>query len=361
MRCTPSTLDSADIARAARVAELRARRPRARFVQGTTFILALGALVAWMSGQMEVGKLFEGRRMANLERFVTRDAMPAPLREGGGATELFAWIQGILDDRGYEALLATLALAVAAAVLAGCIGLALAPFAARTLATDRPYDVAGPRFAANRAGSTRTGPARTGPAHTGPARTGPGRMRLVDARRSGEERVTTEPRHALRWRAVTFTARSVAVLLRALPEYVLAFLLAAMLPEVAWAAVLALALHNGGILGRLYGETLENLPPRPFRAWADLGASRSQLAVLALLPAALPRFLLYFFYRFETCVREATVLGLLGVVSLGYWIQDARARLQYDTMLLLVGLGIVIVLLGDLCSYVARALVRRAA
>jgi ABC-type phosphate/phosphonate transport system permease subunit len=59
-------------------------------------------------------------------------------------------------------------------------------------------------------------------------------------------------------------------------------------------------------------------------------------------------------------VREATVLGMLGIVSLGYWIQDARARQQYDTMLFLVLIGAALVLAGDLASTLARRWVRRA-
>jgi ABC-type phosphate/phosphonate transport system permease subunit len=59
-------------------------------------------------------------------------------------------------------------------------------------------------------------------------------------------------------------------------------------------------------------------------------------------------------------VREATVLGMLGIVSLGYWIQDARARNHYDTMILLVGIAVVLVLIGDLVSVVARRVVRDA-
>ena len=90
------------------------------------------------------------------------------------------------------------------------------------------------------------------------------------------------------------------------------------------------------------------------------GAPRRSLAVLVAMPLALPRFLLYFFYRFETCVREATVLGMLGIASLGHEVVEARARHYYDELLLLVGFGVVIVLLGDLASYVARAQVRRA-
>lgn len=50
------------------------------------------------------------------------------------------------------------------------------------------------------------------------------------------------------------------------------------------------------------------------------GARRSQGAAFGVFPAALPRFLLYFLYRWETCVRKATVLGMPGVGGLGYWI-----------------------------------------
>ena len=59
-------------------------------------------------------------------------------------------------------------------------------------------------------------------------------------------------------------------------------------------------------------------------------------------------------------MREATVLGMLGVVSLGYWIQDARAKHFYDEMLFFVALGAIIVLLGDLLSAAARRFLRRA-
>jgi phosphonate transport system permease protein len=140
----------------------------------------------------------------------------------------------------------------------------------------------------------------------------------------------------------------------------MAFLLLAVLGPTAWAAVLALAIHNLGILGRLNAETVENLPSRVPRALRALGAGRLQIAATALLPASMPRFLLYFFYRWETCVREATVLGMLGIVSLGYWIEDARARHHYDQMMLLVVLGAVLVVVGDAVSAVARRIVRRA-
>ena len=133
-----------------------------------------------------------------------------------------------------------------------------------------------------------------------------------------------------------------------------------MLGANAWPAVLALALHNAGILGRLGAEVVENLPPEPLRGLRALGARRSRVALVGILPAAVPRFLLYFFYRWETCVREATVLGMLGIVSLGYWIDDARHRFRYDELVLWILVGSAIVLLGDLLSLLARSVVRRA-
>ena len=141
----------------------------------------------------------------------------------------------------------------------------------------------------------------------------------------------------------------------------MAFLFGALVPDPAWACVLALAIHNGGILGRLYGETIENIDPRPAQAWRGLGAGASTTYALAQVPTALPRLLTYFFYRFETCVRESTVLGMLGFVSLGHWIVLERAAGRYDEVLVLVGLGAVIVLASDLLSWALRTLVRRAA
>ena len=124
--------------------------------------------------------------------------------------------------------------------------------------------------------------------------------------------------------------------------------------------MLALAIHNAGIVARLGSDVAENLPPRPGQALRQLGATRAQTALSFLFPQAFGRFLLFWFYRYETCVREATVLGMLGVVSLGYWIRDANARDRYDEMLVLIALGALLVLGVDFLSWLVRGWVRRA-
>ena len=50
---------------------------------------------------------------------------------------------------------------------------------------------------------------------------------------------------------------------------------------------------------------------------------------------------------------------MLGIVSLGFWIQDARARNFYDEMVFLILLGALLVIIGDVISTLVRAYVRR--
>lgn len=287
--------------------ELRRARPRARFARWTGVLAVLLGLYAWILGPMDFGDLVSERRLANLERFLQFEVVPPEVRRG--EVGWFAWAAERVGGRNGLALARTLGAAILAAALAAAAGAALSLWTSRTaLAARTPFaspEVQGLRGLLGR------------------------------------------------------TARLLCVLMRALPEYLIAFLLGAFLPDPAWAAVLALAIHNAGILGRLYGETLENLDQRPARAWAAAGAPRLTAALGAQGPAALPRWLTYFFVRFETCVRESTVLGALGFVSLGHWIVQERAAGRYDEVVLLVAMGAALVVAADLVSWAVRRWIRR--
>jgi len=122
--------------------------------------------------------------------------------------------------------------------------------------------------------------------------------------------------------------------------------------------VLALALHNAGILGKLNAEVLENSDPGAASAWRSAGCSRSIVVLGALVPQVLSRLLMFFFYRWETCVREATVLGMLGMASLGFWITDSRARNHYDEMIFYILCGVLLIFVGDWLSNQVRRILR---
>ena len=272
--------------------------------------LSLLAMIALIAGTWIFGNFVETEntnRLANVERFLN-ELRPYPLQDRNfDLSVALSWSSDLIDEKGWEAMSTTLAISVAAIVLAGIWGTLLALPAARNITAGFSYD---------------------------------------------------PPK--LLWILIVGATRLVLIFLRAIPEYVWAFLLLALLGPTAWPAVLALALHNSGIIGKLSAEVIEDLPREQLRSLTSIGASRLQIVMAAVAPAALPRLLLFFFYRWETCVREATVLGMLGIVSLGFWIQDARARNFYDEMFFLILLGAFIVMIGDVVSTLVRAYVRRA-
>lgn len=295
------------------VESLYRTRPRSRFLRlsGVAFLVLV--VVAWTTGNIHLD--LSERRIANVERFLA-DITPQPLYgHGFDVGILWSWTMDILRKGGFEAALSTLSISIVAIVLAMLLGLVLTFPAARNLAHPEPFL---------------------------PTARPPSRFRVVA------------------WRAVVLVTRTLLIFLRSVPEYVWAFLLVAMLGLNAWPAILALALHNAGILGRLCSETVENTSPGTLRALRALGASRTKIIAVGMLPACFSRFLLYFFYRWETCIREATILGMLGIASLGFAVQDARAAWRYDEMMFLILLGALIVIFGDFVSAVARRQARRA-
>ncbi len=313
MNVVPTNAALPDATRDAAIHELYRRRPRSRFARVSGVVLAALALYAWSSGDFDLRDLVSARSRVNVQRFLN-DVRPYPLQGRDWDWGVYGdWLGEVLVGAAPRAVFSTLALSVASIVLAGAAAIALSLVAARTIATPEPF-VAGarPPSAAAR----------------------------------------------LAWKTLVNLSRLVLIFLRAIPEYIWAFLLLTLLGVGAWPAVMALAIHNAGILGKLYGEVAENMDPSAPRALRALGASRLQIAWAAIFPHNLGRYLLYFFYRWETCVREATVLGLLGFVSLGWYIQQARAGARYDDMLHFVLLGSLLILVGDLVSSWARRFVR---
>ncbi|MEM7163878.1 MAG: ABC transporter permease subunit [Planctomycetota bacterium] len=296
------------------IARLHRNRPRCRFARYSGLLAVVLTIVAWSTGGFRVTDVFSERRRANLSRFFD-EATPAPLRDDDAATTFTTWMFDLLADPGLQAMATTLAIAVAAIVLAATVAALLVIPASRNIANAEPFLPSGrPPSLFRRAG----------------------------------------------WSGVTVCTRFLLTFLRAIPDYVWAFLFIALLGAHAWPAVLALALHNIGILGRLGAEVVENSSNQLPGVLRGLGGSRAQIAAVGLAPVVLPRFLLYFFYRWETCVREATILGMLGFSSLGFWINDARVRQNIDTMLFFIVLGAALVLAGDVLSAIARHYVRRA-
>ena len=111
--------------------------------------------------------------------------------------------------------------------------------------------------------------------------------------------------------------RGFLAVLRSVPELVWAALLLVVVGIGPAGGTLALALHTAGVLGRLHAETLENLDPGSANALHVNGASSLATVLHATLPLALPRLASWTLYRWESNVRVAALLGLVGAGGLG--------------------------------------------
>lgn len=139
------------------------------------------------------------------------------------------------------------------------------------------------------------------------------------------------------------------------------------IPELVWAALwviaaglgpfpgtLALAAHTVGVLGRLFADTLENLPAAPARALRDNGASDSAVFLYATLPQATPQLMSYSLYRWENNIRAASILGVVGAGGLGQMLHFHLSLFQMSEAASVIVAMLAIVAMVDALSHVAR-------
>jgi phosphonate transport system permease protein len=142
--------------------------------------------------------------------------------------------------------------------------------------------------------------------------------------------------------------------LRSIPELVWAALWVIAAGLGPFAGTLALTAHTVGVLGRLFADTLENLPAAPSRALRDNGASAGAVFLYATLPQALAQLMSYSLYRWENNIRAAAILGVVGAGGLGQMLYYHLSLFQMQESASVVLAMLAIVALVDALSNLAR-------
>ena len=219
-------------------------------------------------------------------RFFGHDIVPAPLRNGEGMAAFTDWLHIVLVDQALPGVLATVQLTMIALVATGLIAFACFPLVS-------------PLFL--------------------------GRFGRLGG-------------------------HIVLVVLRSTPEYLLAYMLLQLWGPSMLPAIVALALHNGAIIGHLTGRFSETIA---LRADTPRGIDRYAFEVL---PRIYRQTLALLFYRWEVILRETAILGMLGIATLGFYIDSAFADIRYDRAMLLIAVTALLNLAVDAAS---RAIRRR--
>jgi phosphonate transport system permease protein len=137
---------------------------------------------------------------------------------------------------------------------------------------------------------------------------------------------------------------------RAINEIVFALLFVVAVGLGPPAGVLALAVHNIGIVAKLFSEAVEAIDPRPVEGIRATGASRLQEVVFGVVPQVMPLWSSYTLYRFETNVRSATVLGIVGAGGIGQSLYENIRSFQYAETAAIIIIVVLTVMLIDIVS-----------
>ena len=115
-------------------------------------------------------------------------------------------------------------------------------------------------------------------------------------------------------------------------------------------AVVALVIHNGTIIGHLIGRQSSELKLRPD---AIGGFNRY---IYEVIPRLYRSFLAFLLYRWEIIMRETAILGILGITTLGFYVDSAIQELRFDRAMILI---LITALLNIAVDSLARAIRRQ--
>jgi phosphonate transport system permease protein len=151
--------------------------------------------------------------------------------------------------------------------------------------------------------------------------------------------------------------RGLLLVIRGIPELILAILFVIVTGLGAQAGTLALAIGGIGLLGKLIADSLEEVDNGPERAISAVGGTRLQVYFASTLPMSIPAFVAHLLYLLEQNVRAATLLGIVGGGGIGLYLYDSLRVSKYDQVTAFLLLIIVLVLVIEgIAVFIRKAL-----
>lgn len=142
--------------------------------------------------------------------------------------------------------------------------------------------------------------------------------------------------------------------LRSINEMVFAMLFVVAVGLGPFAGVLALFVGTTGVLAKLFAEAVESVDNGPVEGIRATGASALQEVIFGVIPQVMPLWISYVLYRFESNVRSATVVGMVGAGGIGVLLWEAIRGFQFMQSAAVLLIIILVVSLIDMVSQQLR-------
>ena len=142
---------------------------------------------------------------------------------------------------------------------------------------------------------------------------------------------------------------------RAINEMVFAMLFIVAVGLGPFAGVLALWIHTTGVLAKLFAEAVEAIDPRPVEGVRATGANPLEEVIYGVIPQVLPLWISFSLYRFESNVRSASVVGMVGAGGIGVVLHESIRGFDYaETSAILIIIILCVTFIDLLSAWVRR-------
>ena len=91
----------------------------------------------------------------------------------------------------------------------------------------------------------------------------------------------------------------------------------------------SLFIRTAGALGTLFSEAVEAIEPIQVEGVKATGASKIQEVIFGIIPQVIPLWTSFALYRFESNVRSASVLGIVGAGGIGVSLYQSFQSFDY--------------------------------
>ena len=162
------------------------------------------------------------------------------------------------------------------------------------------------------------------------------------------------------WSATPWVAKIgkfICNVLRAFPELVYAIIFVKFVGPGPFAGVMAIGVHQIGMLGKLFTEEMEAMDERLTEEMQAVGANFWQTMFFVRVPYLMPIYSSFALNHFEIAVRSAATLGLVGAGGIGAPLIFAiQTRTWSKVSIILIGVVITVFALDQITGIIRKKL-----
>ena len=111
-------------------------------------------------------------------------------------------------------------------------------------------------------------------------------------------------------------------------------------------------------MAKLFSEAVESIDSQPVEGIRATGANALEEIVYGIIPQVLPLWISYSLYRFESNVRSASVVGMVGAGGIGVILWEISRGFQYaETCAVMIIIIVTVTVIDVISARIRKSLI----